>query len=162
MKTKRAQDNNGERAMPPRGGPPRAAPRTGKTRGTLDLRRKLLLLTAAALWSILVVQAVFVPRNRLELQGDRTAEGGGVFACVGACGAALGSDDDGGDPYCKIREFGVWTTGDGVCVNADSTVPHGQGDGTYGNIGSFDVSKVTSMDYMFRNAQAFNIHTRSC
>ena len=85
--------------------------------------------------------AAFAPGSRTELQGD----GGGtlgVFGCVGSCGRSplrkrLGYT------YC---EDGGWTSGTGnPCNNANTNVPNGQGTGTYGTMGSWDVSKVDNM-----------------
>ena len=151
LKTKRAQDNNGERAMPPRR-PPRWWERAGRRRAPCHERgrrgahstwEKLLLLTAAALWSILRSKPSLCP-GIARASGGWHDGGGGVFACVGACGAALVIDSTGGS-YCKASGGG-WTTGDSVC-GADSTVPHGQGR-RHDNIGSFGVSKVTSRTYV--------------
>ena len=86
------------------------------------------------------VGAEFAPRNREELQGDGGAEKG-VFGCVGACGRSL-SVDGAGSTYCSN---GAWTSGNGVCANADSDVPSDQGTGKYGAIESWDVSRVQSM-----------------
>ena len=90
------------------------------------------------------MQAVFTPRTRAELQGDGTAGGGGVFGCVGACGRGLSMSN--GYTHCHVNDDGPWESGDGTtCANADSDVPSGQGDGKYGDIGSWVVSKVTTM-----------------
>ena len=92
------------------------------------------------------VGAEFAPGNRGELQGDGTAGGGGVFGCVGACGESLSTLS--GYTYCSYTGDGPWESGDGTtCLNADSDVPSGQGDGKYGAIGSWNVGKVTDMAY---------------
>ena len=88
------------------------------------------------------VEAEFAPRNREELQGDGGAEKG-VFGCVGECGQGLSSGP--GNEYCRGDANGPWESGDGVCANADSDVPSGQGTGKYGAIESWDVSRVQSM-----------------
>ena len=85
------------------------------------------------------VEAEFAPRSRGELQGDGGAEKG-VFGCVGKCGEGLSVS--GGSTYCGN---GAWTSGNGVCANADSDVPSDQGTGKYGAIESWDVSRVQSM-----------------
>jgi hypothetical protein len=100
------------------------------------------LLLAALLWQMLAVEAVFTPRTRAELQGDGGAEKG-VFGCVGKCGASLQSAGT-GSSYCTSGS-GSWRTGTGICANANSGVPSDQGTGTYGVIGSWDVSGVRSM-----------------
>ena len=59
--------------------------------------------------------------------------GGGVFACVGACGGSLSETE--GYTYC---DSGAWKSGDGsLCDNDD----------THGAIGSWDVSRVQNMRY---------------
>ena len=88
------------------------------------------------------VGAEFAPRNREELQGDGGAEKG-VFGCVGACGQSLSVFF--GFTYCDSNANGPWESGNGVCANADSNVPSGQGTGKYGAIESWDVSRVQSM-----------------
>ena len=100
------------------------------------------LLLAALLWQMLAVEAVFTPRTRAELQGDGGAEKG-VFGCVGKCGASL-AGAGAASSYCSI---GSWTSGTGICANANSGVPSDQGTGTYGVIGSWDVSGVRDMAY---------------
>ena len=87
--------------------------------------------------------AAFAPRNRNELQGD----GGGslgVFGCVGSCGSSP-LPTSSGYTYCNN---GAWTSGTGnSCNNAATGVPNGQGTGTYGTMGSWDVSKVDNMGW---------------
>ena len=76
------------------------------------------------------------------LPGTGTSDGGGVFQCVGACGQGL-TNAGTGDSLCYS---GSWTTGNGHCTTyAAMSVPSGQGDGTHGAIGSWDVSNVQSM-----------------
>ena len=100
------------------------------------------------------VGAEFAPRNREELQGDGGAEKG-VFGCVGECGQGLSSGS--GDEYCHGDANGPWESGDGTtCANAGSDVPSGQGDGKYGAIGSWSVSKITSMAY----SECTTVHPR--
>ena len=86
--------------------------------------------------------AAFAPRSRTELQGD----GGstlGVFGCVGSCGRSLSVFNS--YTYCAS---GDWTSGTGnPCNNANTGVPNGQGTGTYGTMGSWDVSKVDNMGW---------------
>ena len=93
---------------------------------------------------MMFADAVFAPRTRTELQGD----GGstlGVFGCVGSCGGSLSRSGD--STYCT-SSGGSWRDGSGnPCINADSSVPSGQGTGTYGTMGSWDVSKVDNMRY---------------
>ena len=96
-----------------------------------------------ASWRVLGgVGAEFAPRNRKELQGDGGAEKG-VFGCVGACGQGLSVYKD--STFCDSKANGPWESGNGVCANADSDVPSGQGTGKYGAIESWDVSRVQSM-----------------
>jgi hypothetical protein len=90
------------------------------------------------------VEAEFAPRNREELQGDGGAEKG-VFGCVGECGQSLTGYGQ-GNTYCYLWANGPWESGNGVCANADSNVPSGQGTGKYGAIESWDVSRVQSMN----------------
>ena len=97
------------------------------------------------------VEAEFAPRSRGELQGDGGAEKG-VFGCVGKCGQGLSGS--GGDTYCPINADGPWESGNGVCANADSDVPSGQGTGKYGAIESWDVSRVQSM---YRSECVFDV-----
>ena len=90
-----------------------------------------------------MVEAVFTPRNRSELQGDGTSTGGGLFQCIGQCGESLNLA---GTEYSYCTS-GSWTSGSGTCTTyADMDVPPGQGDGTHGAIGSWDVSNVKSMN----------------
>ena len=88
--------------------------------------------------------AAFAPRSRTELQGD----GGGtlgVFGCVGSCGSSPLPTTSSGYTYCYN---GAWTSGTGnSCNNAATDVPNGQGTGTYGTMGSWDVSKVDNMGW---------------
>jgi len=94
-----------------------------------------------------MVEAVFVPRNRADLQGTGTSDGGGVFQCVGACGQGLLSAGT-GYSFCSSSANGPWESGSGACTTyAAMSVPSGQGDGTHGAIGSWDVSNVQSMKY---------------
>eukprot|EP00946_MAST-07B_sp_MAST-7B-sp1_P002232 g2232.t1 len=99
------------------------------------------LLLPALLWQMLAVEAVFTPRTRAELQGDGGAEKG-VFGCVGECGVSPLENAGTASSYCSQ---GAWNSGTGICANANSGVPNGQGTGTYGVIGSWDVSGVHSM-----------------
>ena len=89
-----------------------------------------------------VAEAAFAPGSRAELVPSSGE--GGVFGCVGACGASLTTYW--GVTYCS-SSAGSWRTGTGVCVNADTDVPSGQGTGKYGAIGSWDVSAVESLRY---------------
>ena len=51
-------------------------------------------------------------------------------------------------PYCRS---GPWQQGNrSTCDNFNSTVPFGQGTGTYGSIAGWNVSKVKTMANMFR------------
>ena len=111
------------------------------------LKTMLAVLPLVALWQMLAVDAAFAPSTRAELQGDGGAENyKGVVGCIGACESLSGAGTS--DSYCYWSSFGEpWRTGDGVCVNADRGVPIGQGTGTYGVIGSWDVSRVQSMKY---------------
>ena len=93
-------------------------------------------------WMGRVAEAAFAPGSRAELGGPSSGEGG-VFGCVGACGASLTTY--GGMTYCPYNTNGPWKSGTGVCVNADTDVPSGQGTGKYGAIGSWDVSAVESL-----------------
>ena len=92
-------------------------------------------------WMGRVAEAAFAPGSRAELVPSSGE--GGVFGCVGACGASLATVE--GMTYCG-SSAGSWRTGTGVCVNADTDVPSGQGTGKYGAIGSWDVSAVESLD----------------
>ena len=47
-------------------------------------------------------------------------------------------------------------TGTGKCNNANTSVPTGQGTGAYSLIGTWDVSRVVNMGFMFHNAGRFN------
>ena len=116
-----------------------------KRSSSLYICRMLLLISLAISWTDLRVMmfadAVFAPRTRTELQGD----GGsalGVFGCVGSCMGSLSTVN--GFTYCG--DGGSWRSGSGnPCNNANSGVPSGQGTGTYGSMGSWDVSRVDSM-----------------
>ena len=119
---------------------PRA--RGNKRRSALKTMLAVVPLAALLLWQMLAVKAVFTPRTRAELQGDGGAEKG-VFGCVGKCWRSLGEAGT-ASSYCYIN-IGFWTSGTGICANANSGVPSDQGTGTYGVIGSWDVSGVRSM-----------------
>jgi hypothetical protein len=122
----------------------RVARARGRKNHVFALRALFLVLPLAAVWGTLAVEAAFTPRTRAELQGDGTAGGGGVFGCVGECGQSL--KESSCYAYCNWDADGPWESGDGTpCVNADSDVPSGQGDGKYGAIGSWIVSKITNM-----------------
>ena len=83
--------------------------------------------------------AAFAPNSRAELQ---TA----TFGCVGACGRALSGSGD--ETYCIWYANGPWESGTGnPCNNADDSVPSGQGSGSYGVIGDWNVAKVTDMRF---------------
>ena len=112
--------------------------------------------------------AAFAPTSRTELQGD----GGntlGVFGCVGSCGTSPLPIAHGVYTYCRD---GGWSSGTGnPCNNANTGVPNGQGTGTYGTMGSWDVSKVDNMrwskcsllDFIIANPVYCNIlSSRSC
>ena len=105
---------------------------------------------------MIFADAAFAPTSRTELQGN----GGsilGVFGCIGSCGQSplptlSTSDDytfcDDGGWTSDDGDDGGWTSGTGnPCNNADTGVPNGQGTGTYGTMGSWDVSKVDNMGY---------------
>jgi hypothetical protein len=101
-------------------------------------RRRLRVCAAiAATISAAMVHettAAFAPNSRSELQAA-------TIGCVGACGRALSGSGDG--TYCSS---GSWISGTGnPCNNAGAGVPGGQGSGTYGVIGDWDVAKVTIM-----------------
>ena len=89
-----------------------------------------------------VAEAAFAPRSRAELMPSSGT--GGVFGCVGACGQNLYSVMS--YTLCHSDANGPWESGNGVCANADSDVPSGQGTGKYGAIGSWDVSAVGSLE----------------
>ena len=102
-------------------------------------RRRLQAAIAVAMSAAVVNEtaAAFAPNWRSELQAA-------TFGCVGACGQALSGSGD--RTYCSWNANGPWESGDGTtCANAYSQVPSGQGDGKYGAIGSWIVSKVTDM-----------------
>eukprot|EP00946_MAST-07B_sp_MAST-7B-sp1_P002443 g2443.t1 len=99
-----------------------------------------------------VAEAAFAPRSRAELMPSSGT--GGVFGCVGACGQSLSVW--GSYTYCSPYANGPWESGNGVCANADSDVPSGQGTGKYGAIGSWDVSAVGSLAHAFYYANNFN------
>ena len=100
----------------------------------------LLGMSMAMGWMGRAAEAAFAPGSRAELVPSSGQ--GGVFGCVGACGASLATFE--GVTYCK-SSAGSWRTGTGVCVNADTDVPSGQGTGKYGAIGSWDVSAVENL-----------------
>jgi hypothetical protein len=105
----------------------------------------VLLVVALLVMGGEMAEAVFVPRNRTELQGTGISDGGGVFQCVGECGQSL-IDVGTGDSFCFSFANGPWESGSGACTTyAAMSVPSGQGDGTHGAIGSWDVSNVKSM-----------------
>ena len=135
--------------MPPRAHQARAdehvdCRRRPERRPVLTVPRTLLLsVVLSAMWGQMV-EAVFTPRNRAELQGDGTNNGGGVFQCIGECGGSLVSAGT-EHSYCD-SSGGSWRTGNGTCTTyADMDVPPGQGDGTHGPIASWNTEKVTSM-----------------
>ena len=104
-----------------------------------------LIVASMDLRVMMFADAAFAPRTRTELQGN----GGstlGVFGCVGSCGGSL-STSSGGSTYCG-SSGGSWRSGSGnPCKNAGSSVPSNQGTGTYGTMGSWDVSRVDNMRY---------------
>ena len=101
----------------------------------LQMRADIALVVLAAMVS--ESSAAFAPNSRAELQAA-------TFGCVGACGQALWGSGDG--TYCPSYADGLWKFSTGSpCRNRDSIVPSGQGSGTYGVIGDWDVAKVTSM-----------------
>ena len=103
----------------------------------LQMRADIAMVVLAAIIS--ESSAAFAPNSRAELQAA-------TFGCVGACGQALSGSGDG--TYCHWDANGPWESGTGSpCGNRDSIVPSGQGSGTYGVIGDWDVAKVTSMRY---------------
>ena len=91
---------------------------------------------------MIFADAAFAPSSRAELQGDGVSTLG-VFGCVGSCALITFK----GYTYCDSRS-GAWASGTGdPCNNADTGVPNGQGTGTYGTMGSWDVSKVDNMAF---------------
>ena len=100
----------------------------------LQMRADIAMVVLAAMIS--ESSAAFAPNSRAELQAA-------TFGCVGACGQALSGW---GDAYCSPSANGPWESGTGSpCGNRYSNVPSGQGSGTYGVIGDWDVARVTSM-----------------
>ena len=78
-----------------------------------------------------------------------------MFGCVGVCGQGLSVFE--GFTYCPHYANGPWESGDGTtCANAGSDVPSGQGDGKYGAIGSWIVSKITNMN----RSECTTVHPR--
>ena len=68
-----------------------------------------------------------------------------MFGCVGSCWTSQLRTSISGYTFCT---GGAWISGTGnPCNNADTGVPNGQGTGTYGTMGSWDVSKVDNMAY---------------
>ena len=141
-----------ERIMPPRANQARADDHIGRLRRperrpvfTVP-RTPLLLVVLMLLMTAMrgqMVEAVFTPRNRAELQGDGTNNGGGLFQCIGECGHSL---NNAGTENSWCYSPGPWKTGSGTCTTyADMDVPPGQGDGTHGPIASWNTEKVTSM-----------------
>ena len=122
--------------------------RKSKTKTTRKKNNKQLVLwmllgiSMAMGWMGRAAEAAFAPGSRAELMPSSGE--GGVFGCVGACGESLQSSGD--TTFCS-SSAGSWRTGTGVCVNADTDVPSGQGTGKYGAIGSWDVSAVESLAY---------------
>ena len=49
-----------------------------------------------------------------------------------------------------------WGTGNGICLNSNISVPVSQGNGTYGVVRSWDLSKMTYLKLMFNHASKFN------
>ena len=116
--------------------------KTTTTRKSEQLFLWLLLGISMAMgWMGRVAEAAFAPGSRAELGGPSSGEGG-VYGCVGACGRSLSTDE--GVTYC-YNPGSAWHSGTGVCVNANTDVPSGQGTGKYGAIGSWDVSAVKSL-----------------
>jgi hypothetical protein len=143
-----------ERIMPPRANQARADDHIGRLRRperrpvfTVP-RTPLLLVVLMLLMTAMrgqMVEAVFTPRNRAELQGDGTNNGGGLFQCIGQCEQSL-INAGGEDSYCYSLADGPWESGSGTCTTyADMDVPPGQGDGTHGPITSWNTEKVTNM-----------------
>lgn len=111
----------------------------------------LMIINIALLVEMIIVfmcvpcaDAAFTPNNRSELQGDGKSTLG-VFGCVGSCAADIHMHTS-GSTYCFPH--GPWSEGSGnPCTNANTNVPSGQGTGTYGKIGSWNVSKTNDMEY---------------
>ena len=82
--------------------------------------------------AVLSAEAVFTPADRSALQ---TA----LFGCVGACNDVRGYGDE---TYCYYRltynDDGPWKSGTGAGCDAGST---------HGAIDTWDVSRVTTMEY---------------
>jgi hypothetical protein len=103
-----------------------------------------LLVATALMMRLCHMDAAFTPRNRAELQGDGQSTAG-VFGCVGSCGQSFLSGS-GEYTHCSSSANGPWESGSGSpCNNADVLVPVGQGSGTYGALGDWDVSSVQDM-----------------
>ena len=108
---------------------------------------RIFMVIALAVASVdmrvmMFADAAFAPRTRTELQGDGQGSTLGVFGCVGSCGGSLSRSGD--STYCG--RGGSWGYGSGnPCNNAGSAVPSNQGTGTYGTMGSWDVSRVDNM-----------------
>jgi len=124
--------------------------RKSKTKTTRKKNKQLVLwvllmgVSVAMGWMGRVAEAAFAPGSRAELVPSSGE--GGVFGCVGACGSASLSTSL-GVTYCHGSNDGPWESGTGVCMNADTDVPSGQGTGKYGAIGSWDVSAVESLQF---------------
>ena len=104
----------------------------------LQMRADIAMVVLAAIIS--ESSAAFAPNSRAELQAA-------TFGCVGACGQVL-AGGTGEWTFCSWGANGPWESGTGSpCSNRDSIVPSGQGSGTYGVIGDWDVANVTSMSY---------------
>ena len=104
-----------------------------------------LIVASMDLRVMMFADAAFAPRTRTELQGDGQGSTLGVFGCVGSCGGSLSGSGD--STYCGVSG-GSWRSGSGnPCKNAGSAVPSNQGTGTYGTMGSWDVSRVDNMRY---------------
>ena len=101
--------------------------------------------------------ARFAPRSRSELVPSTGT--GGVFGCIGSCGRALSSNNIGAS--CSSSSNGPWESGTGKpCQNAATSVPVGQGSGTYESIGSWDVSRIADLTYSKFRLKVF--HDSTC
>lgn len=101
------------------------------------------------------VEAVFAPQTVAGAAPAKTQMELALIGCIGKCG-----DGRYNPPWPSMfgcRNGGAWATGSGnPCLNADDPVPNNQGSGKYGSIGSWDVSRLTSMSSLFVNAISFN------
>ena len=100
--------------------------------------------------------------------GECDCDGNVLDAC-GACGVCGGPDFPEGECDCDFtpRNLGELKTAVNLCISeetptgwcptlANTTVPIGQGSGSYGAIGSWNVSQVTSFEELFKDKHYFN------